>query len=191
VEQLFDLRTIEVVAVASGLLCVVLTVRANIWCWPAGIVSIIAYSFLFFSIRLYADALLQVFFLITSIFGWWYWLHGGKDRENAAISKLSRPGWILTLLSMIIAVLASGTLFSSYTDAHIPYWDSSIAGLSVTAQLLLMQKKLENWLFWIFCDILSIGVYIYKNIHLTALLYAVFLCLAVRGFFAWRKELEN
>src|SRR5438094_8057596 len=80
----------ELAGVGFGLLSVWLTVKRSIWCWPTGIVSVAAFALLFFEIKLYADMLLQVFFLVTSFLGWYLWLHGGRDRTELPISTLSR-----------------------------------------------------------------------------------------------------
>lgn len=177
----------EIIGVAFGLLSVYLTVRENIWCWPTGIISVIAFAVLFFEIKLYADMLLQVFFLVTGFQGWYYWLYGGKNRTELPITQLSRSQ-VLTLAVVLVAAIAIiGYMFDTYTDAHIPFWDAAASGMSVIAQILLMRKKLENWYLWIAVDVLSIGIYIYKAVYLTAGLYVVFLALAIGGLLAWRR----
>jgi nicotinamide mononucleotide transporter len=177
----------EIVGVVFGLLSVLLTVRQSIWCWPTGIVSVIAYALLFYDIKLYADMLLQVFFLVTSFQGWYLWLHGGAGRSELAITRLSRAQAIALGVGLVLCAAAIGALFDTYTDAHIPFWDAAASSMSVLAQILLMRKKLENWYLWIMVDVLSIGIYIYKEVYLTAGLYVVFLALAIGGLMAWRK----
>lgn len=177
----------ELVGVAFGLLSVYLTVRENIWCWPTGIVSVIAFAVLFFDIKLYADMLLQIFFLVTGFQGWYYWLYGGKNRGELPISQLDQAQVLALGAGLVVAVAAIGYLFDTYTDAHIPFWDAAASGMSVLAQVLLMRKKIENWYLWIAVDVLSIGIYIYKAVYLTAGLYVVFLALAIAGLLAWRR----
>lgn len=167
-----------------------LTVRENIWCWPTGIVSVVAFGILFFQIKLYADVGLQVFFLITSFQGWYYWLYGGKNKTELPISSLTGRQISLLLISLAVCVFIIGYLFKNYTDAHLPFWDASASGMSVLAQILLMRKKLENWYLWIIVDLLSIGIYVYKAVYLTAGLYVIFLMLAISGLIAWRKSLR-
>lgn len=181
----------EWIGTIFGLLTVWYSVKENILCWPTGMISVAAYSILFFSIKLYADTLLQVFFFIVSILGWVAWAKRDKDNQELHITLLSKRDRILIFLLMIVCIILSGSLFSYYTDAHIPFWDSTATGMSVTAQLLLIRKKFENWILWIIVNILSIGIYFYKEVYLTTFLYVVFLCMATKGFFEWKKQLKT
>ncbi len=180
----------ELVGVVFGLISVALTVRASIWCWPTGIVSVAAFAVLFYDIKLYADMLLQIFFLITSVQGWYYWSRGGAQASTLPITTLSNRQRAGTAIGLVIAVLVVGWMFSSYTDAHLPFWDAAASGGSVVAQLLLLRKKLENWVIWIAVDVLSIGIYLYKEVYLTAGLYVVFLLLAIGGLISWRRAMQ-
>ncbi|HEX9987556.1 MAG TPA: nicotinamide riboside transporter PnuC [Chloroflexia bacterium] len=180
----------EIIGVVFGLLSVWLTVKRSIWCWPTGIVSVAAFAILFFDIKLYADMGLQIFFLATSFMGWYYWLRGGRNQTELPISTLTPSQVALIGVGLVASVFAVGYLFSMYTDAHIPFWDATASGMSVLAQLLLMRKKLESWYLWIAVDVLSIGIYIYKDVLLTAGLYVVFLLLAIGGLLEWRKALR-
>jgi nicotinamide mononucleotide transporter len=177
----------ELVGVVFGLISVYLTVRASIWCWPTGIISVAAFAVLFFDIKLYADMLLQIFFLITSIQGWYYWKVGGVSRTELPITLLSQRQRIAVGVGLVAAVALVGYAFDTYTDAHIPFWDAAASGASVVAQVLLMRKRLENWYLWIAVDVLSIGIYVYKEVYLTAGLYVVFLGLAIGGLLSWQR----
>ena len=176
----------EAIGVLFGLISVYLTVRQQIWCWPTGMISVLAFAVLFYDIKLYADMLLQIFFLVTSAKGWYDWRYGGADRTELPISFLTRRQSGALGVGLVAAVATVGWLFASYTDAHLPFWDAAASGTSVLAQLLLMRKKLENWYLWIAVDVLSVGIYLYKQVYLTAGLYVVFLALAVGGLRAWR-----
>jgi nicotinamide mononucleotide transporter len=185
----------EIVGVVFGLLSVWLTVKRSIWCWPTGIISVAVFALLFFEIKLYADMLLQVFFLVTSFIGWYFWVRGGLDNTALPISTLSIGQITLLVMGLAVSIFLVGYMFSTYTDAHIPFWDATASGMSVMAQILLMRKKLENWYLWIAVDVLSIGIYIYKEVYLTAGLYAglyiVFLVLATGSLIEWRKALKT
>lgn len=183
------MSNIEIIGVVFGLLSVYLTVRESVWCWPTGIISVIAFGVLFFQIKLYADMSLQVFFLITSFQGWYYWLYGGEQQTELPITRLTRRQIGQLLCALIMCVVVIGYAFARYTDAHIPFWDATASGMSVLAQILLMRKKLENWHLWIIVDVLSVGIYIYKEVYLTAGLYVVFLMMAIGGLRAWRRSL--
>ncbi|HEU4321750.1 MAG TPA: nicotinamide riboside transporter PnuC [Roseiflexaceae bacterium] len=179
----------ELIGSAFGLISVYLTMRNNIWCWPTGMVSVLAFAVLFFNSKLYADMLLQIFFFVTSAQGWYYWRRGGAGHSELPITLLTRRQIGALGVGLVAAVALVGWLFASYTDAHLPFWDAAASGASVVAQVLLMRRKLENWYLWIAVDILSVGIYLYKQLYLTAGLYVVFLALAIGGLLAWRREL--
>jgi nicotinamide mononucleotide transporter len=179
---------LEVVATISGLLCVVLTMRQNIWCWPAGLAQIAIYIYLFSVVRLYSDVLLQVIFLILQFYGWHNWLHGGKDHGELKVARLGRAGMALWLGVAAAGTVALGASMRALTDASLPFWDAGATTLSLIAQWLMTKKLLECWLFWIAVDVLSVGIYLAKGLYLTAGLYAVFLCLATGGLLEWTKS---
>jgi nicotinamide mononucleotide transporter len=182
---------LELLGVATGFLCVALTVRQNIWCWPIGIVSAVAYAFLFWTQRLYADAYLQVFFIGTSGYGWAWWLRGGPNHSRAPVSSLSAQQRWIWGVATLFAVVTVGGLHARFTNADLPYWDALTSGTSVTAQLLMMRKKAECWPLWIGVDVLSVGIYVYKSLFPTAVLYALFLVLAALGWLEWNQSLRS
>jgi nicotinamide mononucleotide transporter len=182
---------LELIGVIFGLLTVYFSVKQNIWTWPTGILSVSAFGILFFNIKLYADMCLQVFFLWACIQGWYFWLRGGENRSKLRISLLTDKQRVLIGLSVIACVAILGFLFHTFTDAALPYLDSTASGMSVVAQLLMMRKKLEHWYLWIVVDVLSVGIYIYKDVYMTAGLYFVFLLLSVRGLLTWKNELGH
>jgi len=184
------LNSYEVVGTLFGLWSVILTVRQHIGCWPAGIVSVSAYAVLFYQVRLYADMALQVFFIGTSLYGWYAWKRGGVGRTALPIRTLTWRGRFLWIVVLTPVIWAASTALRRYTDASLPVWDTTASTLSVAAQLLLMRKIFENWVLWIAVDVLSIGIYVVKEVFLTAGLYAVFFGLATAGFFAWRRDLR-
>jgi nicotinamide mononucleotide transporter len=187
VKALYATTPAEYIGAIFGLISVYLTVKRNIWCWPTGIICTVAYTYLFYDIKLYADMLLQVFFTVTSFLGWYWWLHGGEHKEELPVTYMTTPQRVWMAIGLPIACFLIGAAFRQYTDAHLPFWDATASGASVVAQILMMRKKLENWYLWIFVNILSIGIYTYKHIYLTTILYAVFLVLAFLGLIEWRK----
>lgn len=182
---------LEIAGVVFGLLSVYFSVKQNILTWPMGIVSVSAFGVLFFEIKLYADMCLQVFFLWSCIHGWYFWLYGGEHHSALKITRLTPRQKAGIGAGTIATVVLIGYLFSRFTDASLPYLDSTASGMSVVAQLLMMRKKFEHWYLWIAVDILSIGIYIYKEVYLTAGLYFVFLLLCLQGLRAWRKAIAE
>ncbi len=182
---------LEITGVVFGLLSVYFSVKQNILTWPMGIVSVSAFGVLFFEIKLYADMCLQVFFLWSCIQGWYFWLHGGEHHSALRVTRLTGRQKAGIVAATFSAVVLIGFLFSRFTDASLPYLDSTASGMSVVAQLLMMRKKFEHWYLWIAVDILSIGIYIYKEVYLTAALYLVFLLLCIHGLRSWRGALAE
>jgi nicotinamide mononucleotide transporter len=200
---------LEVVATLLGVACVGLTIIRNIWCWPTGLAMVLCYIVIFYQVKLYSDMGLQVVYVGLQVYGWWYWLRGGQrsaeatqgggvegaevaavvDSESVPVRRLAPARVLAWLAGAALATLALGTLMDRATDADLPYWDATTTVLSLVAQWLMGRKILESWLFWIVVDVLSIGIYAVKGLHLTAGLYALFLGMAIAGFVAWRRAL--
>jgi len=179
---------VEIVATAFGLLCVWLTVRQNIWCWPTGLVMVTLYIYIFYGVRLYSDMGLQVIYVFLQIYGWVHWARGGTKEKKLPVTRISRTEALFWVVTAAAAVAALGWVMKHKAGAALPYWDAVTTVLSLVAQYLMARKLLESWLVWITVDVLSIGIYNVKGLHLTAGLYAVFLGLATAGFFAWRRS---
>jgi nicotinamide mononucleotide transporter len=183
--------TLEIIAALLGALSVYLSVRQNIWSWPTGIVNVCIYSVVFYDAKLYADMGLQVIYAALSIYGWYEWLYGGANRTELHVTRTSpRLGVLLSLLALA-GTAALGLLLRTTTDAALPFLDSFLSSTSLVAQWMMTRKKLENWLVWIFVDVLYVGMFVYKGLHVTAVLYAVFLVLAVRGYIDWRRSMRE
>jgi len=181
---------IEVVAVIAGFLCVYFTIKENIWCWPSGLLQVTLYIFVFYQAKLYSDVILHVIYVAMNIYGWYYWLHGGKLRKEARITKLL-PAWLVfCLIGSVAATMLLGWFMASRTDAALPYADAFTTVFSLTAQWLLSRKKLENWYFWIAVDVVAIGVYFAKDLYLTGVLYIAFLVMATAGLLRWRNSFK-
>ena len=181
---------IELIAVGFGLLCVWLTIRQNIWCWPTGLIQVALYVIIFFQVRLYSDGILQLIYVLLQIYGWHHWLHGGRNQGRLLASRLSPRGLLGWVLAAIVITGIWGWGMATFTDAAVPYWDAFIAATSLVAQWLMTRKRLECWWFWIAVDVVAIGVYMHKSLLMTSGLYAVFLVMAAMGFFSWRKTME-
>lgn len=185
------MTAIEIIATVSGLVCVWLTVRQNIWCWPIGLVMVTLYIYIFQQARLYSDMGLQAIYVVLQIYGWYQWLHGGKDHQTLNVRRLRTVAGIKWVLLAGIGTVSLGYTMDRYTGADLPYWDAATTVLSLIAQYLMAKKFLESWLFWIVVDVLAVGIYAVKSLHLTAGLYAVFLGMATAGFFTWRASIKQ
>ncbi|MFC5404025.1 nicotinamide riboside transporter PnuC [Cohnella soli] len=183
--------TLEIVATTTGLLCVWLTARENLWAWPISLVNVVCFFYMFMDVKLYADMSLQVFFFALSAYGWIVWATKRGNAKVRPTRRLSRRTALALIVFLVAATWAWGALLQHHTDASIPYMDAFVATLSLIAQFLLSYKVLENWYVWIFVDVLSIGMYFYKDLNTIALLYVVYLGIATMGLISWRKELGN
>lgn len=186
------MRLLELIAVAFSLACVVLAARRHVGTWPAGIVAVIAYFVVFVDARLYADATLQVVFLGQGLYGWMLWVRRrGAAESNAGISVLSWKQRAALAALVITTSLAIGTGLARYTDASRPLIDSTVSVLSLAANWLLARRILENWALWLTADILYVGLFVSKGLHASALLYTVFLALAIAGWRSWLRTMAN
>ena len=182
---------LELLGVLTGVVAVWLTVRQNVWCWPVGLVNVALFAVVFARARLYADAGLQGVYFALCLYGWWAWLHGGRDRGPLAVTRSPRREWLALAVLAVAGAALLGTLLHRGTDASFPYLDSALTAGSLVAQWLQARKRLENWLVWIAVDVVYVGMYLAKELHLTALLYAGFTALAVAGLREWRRSLAG
>ena len=178
---------IEIIAVLLGLINITLIVLRSIWNYPVGMVMVALYAQIFFGAKLYSDALLQIFFFVVQIYGWWYWLRGKSQAGDVVVEALSWRARGMWAIGLIVATALWGWMMDSQTDAHFPWWDGGIAMMSVAAQLLMSRRYLENWVLWILVDILAVGLYWVKDLKLTSALYVVFLALSIWGFEEWMR----
>jgi nicotinamide mononucleotide transporter len=181
---------LELLAFVLALAMVVLNMRVNPIAWPLAIVSSLLYFGLFWNSRLYGDASLQIFFALIALWGWWQWLRGTQaDGAALKVRRLPAPqrGWLL--LALVVAWPATGLFLRRYTNTDVPWWDAFPTAASVIGQWLLGRKYLENWLAWVVVNIVSVGLFAYKGLWLTTLLYSLFIALSLIGWRAWQRLL--
>ncbi len=185
---LFGTGLLEWLGVFTGILCVWLAAKNNIWNWPIAIVSVLIYIFIFFESKLYADMGLQVYFFAMNIYGWYYW---SKQKENSSkerpITTIIKREILLSLIGVVIFTLALGFLLYKNTDASFPFIDSFCTAVSLIAQIFLARRVIQNWLIWIFVDIIYVGVYFSKDLYATGLMYMLYVGIATMGYLDWRK----
>lgn len=165
---------------------ILLAARNHVHTWWTGIVGCLLFGWVFFTAKLYADVTLQVFFITTSVIGWMHWLRRGTGAEGVTPIVRTPPGQMLAVLGAGALVAAAyGALLHHFTDAYLPYVDALVMSLSVIAQLLLMARRLETWVFWVLVDLISVPLYLSRELRMTAALYAAFLVMALYGGWQW------
>ncbi len=182
---------LETAGVVTGILCVYLAAKNKIWSWPLAIISVLIYVVIFTEARLYADAGLQIYFLIMNVYGWYFWSRKPDQQLKVPVIRISLKESLISLIAVVVFTIVLGTFLYQGTDASFPYLDSFCTACSLVAQLLLARKIIENWLIWIFVDIIYVGIYISKDLHLTAGMYALYVIIATIGYIDWKKELRS
>jgi len=185
-----QMSSIEIAATFFGLLCVWLTIKENIWCWPVGIVQVVLFVLVFYKARLYSDVLLHIIYVFLNIYGWYHWMNKANAQNDLKVTSATKAAlqWVLVCL---LGTISLGFLMNTYTNASMAYSDSFIASTSLVAQWLMARKKLESWLFWIAVDLVAVVVYWANGLYLTSGLYTMFLIMAAIGFFEWKKALSK
>lgn len=166
--------------------CVILAGRNNIHTWWTGLVGCILYGVLFFQSKLYADTTLQVFFFITGVIGWMNW--GGKLKNITTTSTSAKQ--IYFGISVLVAI-GYGFLLKTFTDAYAPFVDSFVLTFSVVAQLMLLNRKIENWVVWIVVNTISVPLYWNRELYLSSIVYTIFWFNAWVGLYTWWNEYKN
>lgn len=179
---------LELIAAALGLANIVLIARRTVLNYPFGIAMVLLYAVLFAQTRLYSAALLQGFFLASQLYGWWYWRRSGTGAGAVPVRRLPARGWTAAIGAGAVGTLLLGLVMSRLTDAAAPWWDAANAAWSMVAQLLTDRRYTESWPLWVAIDALSIGLYASQGLNPTAILYAVFLVLALWGWLEWRRH---
>lgn len=185
---------IEVLGALLGLLYIFFSIRQHILTWPTGLFTSLLYTAVFFQSGFYADMGLQVYYVAISIYGWYYWLKGnkkGNTDDQVLVTRISRK--LLLKLVIVTVLIYAVILFIliRFTDSTVPIMDSLTTALSITATWMLAKKYIEHWLIWIFVDLVSAGLYIYKDLWPTVLLFIVYTIMAVIGYNEWKKDLKS
>jgi nicotinamide mononucleotide transporter len=177
---------LEIAANAAATLAIYLAGRNSIHTWWTGMLGCALFGLLFFGTNLYADVLLQVFFIASSAFGWWQWRRGDHGQPlPVALANFRSLAW--TIPAGIAATAGYGALLHYFTNAYAPFADSAVLVLSVIAQLLLMQRRIENWVFWLLVNSIAVPLYAGRGLYLTAFLYGCYWVHAIVAWSRWRR----
>jgi len=180
------MSSLELLANAVTTASIFLAGRNSIHTWWSGIVGCTLFSIVFFEAKLYADVVLQVFFVATSVTGWWQWLHGQRG-ASLAISRAPVRLVVVATLVGVVAAIGYGEMLHRFTDAYAPMADSIVLVFSVIAQVLLMQRRIDNWPFWLLVNTIAVPLYASRGLQVTAALYAAYWVNAAVSWRHWRR----
>lgn len=184
---------VELLATIFSLIYVFFSVKEKRISWFFGFLCSALYIVVFFQSKFYADMSLQFYYLAVSVFGWITWKN--IKNENIAqtlhISTLNKSQFFQYFISSVAIYVVYYLILKFLTDSTIPIMDSIVGALSVIATWMLAKKKIENWLLWIVADALALGLFIYKELYPTAVLFVFYTVMAAIGYFEWRKSLRS
>jgi nicotinamide mononucleotide transporter len=181
---------LEIVAFFTALAMVAANMRVHWVAWPLAIASSLMYALLFADARLYGEAGLQFVFVAVALWGWWQWRRG-TDAQGAAlrVHRLARRWWLPALAATLAGWVALAQLLDHATDSPVPWFDALPTAASITGQLLLARQCLENWPVWLGVNLVSVALFVHKELWLTAVLYGLFAVLSVLGWRVWAARL--
>ena len=182
---------LEIAAVLTSVLGIWLSTRRKLSSWPVILVSCVLYALVFRREKLYSDMLLQFVYMAFAIYGWWHWWRGVKEEGIVRVERLSGLGLALGITAGAVGSCLLGYVMAHYTDAALPHIDAALTSFSLVAQWWSTRKHIANWWLWIVVDALEIGVFLYKRLYLTSVLFAFLIFLAVLGLRAWSKALRE
>lgn len=180
---------LEFVAVITAIFYLVLAARENIWCWFYGFISTAIYMYLFFDVSLLSESVLNFYYLIMSVYGWWQWSNN-KKHEAILIRRWSLKHNIILIICCIVLVIPVGFLMHNL-GASFPYIDALVALLAIVATWMTAKKIYENWYYWLFIDSVSIYLFIAKQLYLTAVLFIIYVVLIFFGIYSWKKLMKQ
>lgn len=181
----------EACAVVLAIAYLLLAVRESILCWYCAFASTAIFIFLFWNVSLLMESALNVYYLLMAVYGWYQWKYGGKDQHGVQIQLLGFKKNIIAILMIAVLTLVSGWLLAGNTGAAWPYVDSFTTWGSVLTTIMVAKKILDNWLYWLVIDSVSIFLYIDRELYLTALLFMVYIIIVIFGFWRWHLQMQE
>lgn len=184
------MTALEVAANVVTATAIFLAGRNSVHTWWIGIIGVSLFGVLFYGAKLYADVTLQAFFVVTGLIGWYQWA-GGKYKVPLPITRTR----ISTLIISVVIGIIIGALYAfilwRFTDAYAPGWDTALLVGSVIGQILLMNRKIENWGFWLLVNTIAVPLFLSRGLYLTSVLYAAYWIHAIIAYRKWRSEMQG
>lgn len=201
-----QVQILELIAVVTALAYVIFAAKESIWCWPAALISTALYTIVFYEFYLWMDSVLQVYYFVMAIYGWYCWRESRNDnatgikslagnvadnKSSLEISSLPLANHLKAIGLLAVLSFVVGFLMDNYTPTTFPYVDAATTVFAVYATYLVTQKVLENWLYWVVIDLVSIYVYIEKGLAPTAFLFVIYVFIAAAGYINWRGKYQR
>jgi nicotinamide mononucleotide transporter len=182
---------IELLAASTGVASVWFAKRNSIWVYPVGLVSVLLYVQICYQFGLYADMVVNAYYFIISVYGWYHWTHKSGEKKDREIGRLSHLSNLLMALGSIGLTYLIFKILQNYTDSTVPLWDAFSTSMFVFAMLAMALRKIEHWIYWIIGDLVAIPLFLSKELMLTSIQYFFFLILAVWGFVEWMRLMKK
>ena len=179
---------LELMAVVFAVAYLVLAVKENSLCWYAAGISTLIFLFIFWDVKLYMESGLQIYYLAMAFYGWYQWRGAQTETVSLRVSKWHAKQHVVALALIATLTFISGSLLNSGTDANLPYLDSFTTWASVVTTFMVARKILENWLYWLVIDSVSIYLYLDRELYFTSLLFAIYIVIIFFGWFAWNRS---
>lgn len=179
---------IELIATIISIAGVWLTTKQVIWCWAVSLGGLFLSLYIFFQSHLFLQTLLQIFYIIMTLYGWYNWIYGGEDGAGLKISKIKKKDAIVYFTLGVISIFVAEYLFGRYTSDPSPWLDSITFVCGIIATYIMAKKIIEHWLIWIFNDFIMVAMCFYQKLYIFTFLYVIFIILAIYGFVEWRKD---
>ena len=187
-QALSAMSALEIIGVIAGIVYIVGAAKEQLWCWYAAFIGTAAFLVLFWQVKLLMESALQVYYLAMAVYGWHTWQQGTSKTQNLPIKSWPLSHHLLACIAIACASLISGYLLSQYTEAALPYLDAVTTWGSIFTTWMVAQKILQNWLYWIVIDALSIVLYLDRELYLTAALFVLYVLIAGFGYYTWRHH---
>ena len=184
-----SISLLEIYAVVFATAYLILVIRQNALCWPAALVSVLLSFLLFLEVRLYMQAVLQLFYAAMAVYGWYRWRYGGSEGQGVAIRLWALKSHLIAIGLIVVSTVLLGAALMN-TDAALPYVDSFTSVAAVVATLMVANKILENWIYWFVIDTVLVFLYAARELPLYAVLYMFYLLLVIVGLRRWMRDLH-
>ena len=190
-EQARGYSLLEVTAVLTAILYLLLAIRQNIWCWLCAAISTSIYIYLFIDAKLYMESVLNGFYLCMAVYGWCVWYRGQDAQRELAVTSWALSVHARAILAIVAIGMINGFLLQRFTDAEFPYVDSLTTWAAIWTTFLVARKVLENWWYWLVIDVTSVFIYWSRDLQLTSLLFVVYVVMIPFGLISWTRSRQE